>query len=94
MGIEIDEFDEYVPNPAAWADRHLSVRHFERLFAFGHLPEGPIRNASVPFALMAEGMLCDLPDSQELAAGLRKLLEAKDCFVRCAVLADPPLPNG
>lgn len=26
-----------------------------------------------------------LPDGPELTAGLRKLLEAKDCFVRAAV---------
>jgi hypothetical protein len=30
-------------------------------------------------------MIRDLPDGPELSAGLRKLLEAKDCFVRAAI---------
>jgi hypothetical protein len=30
-------------------------------------------------------MISDLPDGPELSAGLRKLLEAKDCFVRAAL---------
>lgn len=32
--------------------------------------------------ILAKGMAEQLPDSPELIAGLRKLLEAKDCFVR------------
>jgi hypothetical protein len=32
-------------------------------------------------------MISTLPDGPELTAGLRKLLEAKDCFVRAAVAA-------
>lgn len=30
-------------------------------------------------------MINALPDGTELAVGLRKLLEAKDCFVRAAL---------
>ena len=30
-------------------------------------------------------MAAQLPDGPELTAGLRKLLEAKDCFVRTAI---------
>jgi hypothetical protein len=30
-------------------------------------------------------MVDDLPDGPELTAGLRKLLEAKDCFVRASL---------
>jgi hypothetical protein len=30
-------------------------------------------------------MISELPDGPELTAGLRKLLEAKDCFVRQAL---------
>ena len=29
-------------------------------------------------------MEAELPDGPEKSAGMRKLLEAKDCFVRCA----------
>ncbi len=31
-----------------------------------------------------------LPEGPELTAGLRKLLEAKDCFVRAAMAAKDP----
>jgi hypothetical protein len=39
---------------------------------------------------VAEKMVSVLPDSPELTAGLRKLLEAKDCLVRCAVFSVKP----
>jgi hypothetical protein len=58
----------------------------QRLFAFGHLPEGKLRNTSGQCASLAEEMVRTLPDGPELSSGLRKLLEAKDCFVRAAVL--------
>lgn len=37
--------------------------------------------------LLAKGLTEHLPDSPELTAGLRKLLEAKDCFVRALLEA-------
>lgn len=58
--------------------------HLFSLFEYGHLPEGPMRNASVHSTALAIQMLTDLGDGIELRAGLRKLLEAKDCFVRQA----------
>lgn len=70
-----------------WQDRHPGTKHFEPLFSYGHLPEGPIRQASGMCAGLAYEMVASLPDGPELSAGLRKLLEAKDCFVRSAVLA-------
>ena len=39
-------------------------------------------------AQTAEGMIEELPDGPELTVGLRKLLEAKDCFVRAAIEAE------
>jgi len=72
-------------NAIAWADRHPSVAHFDRLFAYDHLPVGQLRNASAVCRSLAETMVRSLPDSPELTAGLRKLLEAKDCFVRAAL---------
>jgi hypothetical protein len=36
---------------------------------------------------LAELMLRDLPDGPELTTGLRRLVEAKDCFVRAAIEA-------
>lgn len=69
-----------------WTERHPSVAHFEELFAFGHLPAGPLRDTSEAVAILAGGLLVMLGDGPELAAGLRKLLEAKDCLVRQAVI--------
>jgi hypothetical protein len=46
-----------------------------------HLPEDLIWIPNVA-QLMAQGIVERIDDGPELAAGLRKLLEAKDCFVR------------
>lgn len=81
----MDQIEEYIREP--WGDRHPSTLHFEPLFAFAHLPAGLIRETSAVCAGLAEVMVAMLPDGPELSAGLRKLLEAKDCFVRAAVLA-------
>lgn len=68
-----------------WADRHPGTKHFQQLFAFDHLPDGPLRETSARVAGLAGIMVRNLPDGPELTAGLRKLLEAKDCFVRAAL---------
>jgi hypothetical protein len=64
--------------------RHPSVKHFGPLFAYGHLPE-PLRVFSQQIAELAAELCSVLKDGPELAAGLRKLREAKDCFVTQAV---------
>lgn len=69
----------------AWQDRHPSVAHFAPLFAYDHLPER-LQRVSRPCAALADEMLRALPDGPELTVALRKLLEAKDGFVRQAVL--------
>jgi hypothetical protein len=51
---------------------------------YGHLPEG-LRGVSKPFGEIAVEMALTLPPGPEVSAGLRKLLEAKDCFVRAAL---------
>lgn len=68
--------------------RHPSVRDVAPFFAAGHLPED-LAVISGECGHLANTMLDALPDSAELTAGLRKLLEAKDCFVRAAVAARP-----
>ena len=55
------------------------LKHFE----FGHLPER-LQRVSRPFRSLAYQMAEEL-DGPELTAGLRKLLEAKDCMVRAAL---------
>lgn len=69
------------------AGRHPSVREITQFFTYDHLPAGMVRGTSQWFAMLAGDLLNSLPDSPELTAGLRKLLEAKDCFVRAAVAA-------
>lgn len=56
-----------------------------KYFKFDHLPHGPLRDTSAHVANLALELDRQLPDSAEKSAGLRKLLEAKDCFVRAAL---------
>jgi hypothetical protein len=52
-----------------------------KYFDYEHLP-AHLQAISRPIFAMAHQMNDDLPDCAEKSAGLRKLLEAKDCFVR------------
>lgn len=61
--------------------RHPGTRHFVDLFVTQHLVE-PFRTIALHAAQLAAVMVHELEDGPELTAGLRKLLEAKDCFVR------------
>jgi len=67
--------------------RHQSVSDVARWFTFGHL-EGTARLTSQEVCRTAVGMLLTIPDSAELTAALRKLLEAKDAFVRAAIAGE------
>jgi hypothetical protein len=55
-----------------------------KYFAFAHLPE-TLQAISKPIGELATRMATELPACAETSAGLRKLLEAKDCFVRAAL---------
>ena len=55
-----------------------------KYFEYAHLPEH-LQAVSKPFGDMAAQMNEQLPDGPEKSAGLRKLLEAKDCMVRAAL---------
>lgn len=55
-----------------------------RYFVYDHLPEH-LRPTSRACHDLAHVMLDAMEDGPELTAGLRKLLEAKDCFVRTAL---------
>ncbi len=52
-----------------------------RYFAYEHLPPH-LQDVSRKFYDLAMSMDASLLDSAEKSAGLRKLLEAKDCMVR------------
>jgi hypothetical protein len=56
-----------------------------KYFDYEHLPEGQLRQTSAIFSIIAWDMENILENSPEKSAGLRKLLEAKDCFVRAAL---------
>ncbi|MCQ8103283.1 hypothetical protein NP590_04115 [Methylomonas sp. SURF-2] len=52
-----------------------------KYFNYEHLPEH-LQEVSKPIGDLARQMDEALPDGAEKSAGLRKLLEAKDCLVR------------
>ena len=55
-----------------------------KYFAYEHLPE-KLQVVSKPFGEIAKQMNEALPEGPEKSAGLRKLLEAKDCMVRASL---------
>jgi hypothetical protein len=70
------------------SDRHPSVQQIGQYFT--KLPARPevqdkLNDVRDECAALAGDMIRRLPDGPELTAGLRKLLEAKDCFVRAAL---------
>jgi len=69
------------------AGRHPATVQILRWFSADHLPEGPIQELSSIVGNHAHYVAGILPDGLELTTGLRKLLEAKDCFVRAAIAA-------
>ena len=65
-------------------DRDPETQHLATLFAYEHL-KPRLRGVSELCHYLAAHMIAALPDGPELTAGLRKLVEAKDCFVRAAL---------
>jgi hypothetical protein len=59
-----------------------------QFFAYKHLPED-LQKISMPFGVLAEWIVANLPSNAERTAGLRKLLEAKDCIVRAKLYKEP-----
>ncbi len=65
------------------------MNNLMRFFKFDHLPDN-LKGVSGECFSLACKMDAILPESAEKTAGLRKLLEAKDCFVRAHLeSADP-----
>ncbi|MFJ8863604.1 hypothetical protein ACIRD8_34955 [Streptomyces sp. NPDC102451] len=65
-------------------ERHPATEHLLRQFEHSHLP-AHLQAVSAPCGELARQLVDALPDGPELSAGLRHLLEAKDCAVRAAV---------
>lgn len=60
--------------------KNLIMKYFE----YTHLPEN-LQVVSAPICDVAQWYEKNVPDGPEKSAGLRKLLEAKDCLVRAAL---------
>lgn len=67
--------------------RHPATAGLLRWFEYDHLPAA-LKPTSQMCHDLAHEMVRRHPDGPELSAGLRKLLEAKDCFVRAALSDD------
>jgi hypothetical protein len=72
------------PAPAEFTAEQLQADQILRYFHYSHLP-APLQAVSKPFCDLARTMVEQLPRNAERSAGLRKLLEAKDCAVRANV---------
>lgn len=66
--------------------RHPGTFQLAQYFEYEHLAPD-LAAISKPCHDLAAKMIAELPDGPELTTGLRKLLEAKDCFVRTALAA-------
>lgn len=84
---EIGREENMDNTPEYLVGRHPDTMHFLPLFAYGHLMPY-LQTVSKPFHDLMMRMLETLEDGPELTAGLRKLLEAKDCMVRAAVTGE------
>lgn len=65
--------------------RHPATQHFATLFAYDHLPPH-LRAVSKQCHDLAVWQIEALQDGPELSTALRKLREAKDCFVTQRVI--------
>lgn len=61
-----------------------------QFFSYQHLPPH-LQAISKPFGDLAQAIVNTLPSNAERTAGLRKLLEAKDCAVRSLLYKEPEL---
>lgn len=67
------------------SERNMEVQDLMKFFDYTHLPE-KLKEVSKPVCHLAYEMCWIISeDSEEFKIGLRKLLEAKDCFVRSAL---------
>lgn len=69
-----------------FSNRHQSVQHLLRLLEPNPRLDGIAADVSVEFQATAHSITSLCQDGPELMVALRKLLEAKDCAVRQALL--------
>ena len=77
---------EYTPHvvfdPEAFNSRHPSTQHMLRVLLPNVRLQGEQAEISLQCWTLGLNMVITQEDGPELTTGLRKLLEAKDCFVR------------
>ena len=83
---------ETLPLIANTRHRHPGTQQIVKHFEYRHLP-GNLAATSKSCHDLAQSMVLTIPDGPELTAGLRKLLEAKDCFVRASMDAEQGDPK-
>lgn len=76
--------NEIHPATIEFTADEIAVTPILRFFHYAHLPP-TLRGISAPFAQQARSIIDVIPANAERTAGLRKLLEAKDCIVRAAL---------
>lgn len=59
-----------------------------QFFRWEHLPPS-LRDASKPYAVLAQHIVDTTPRNPERTVALRKLLESKDCAVRAHLYEEP-----
>jgi hypothetical protein len=72
-----------------YGDRHPSTLHMMTMLQVNPKLPGIQKNIAGDCLDLADTIVANMPDSPELTAGLRKLLEAKDCFVRASLDLNP-----
>lgn len=80
-------------DPHIMYNRHAATVGIARWFDYEHLPEGDAQAIARIIHDTAEAMIDRLDDGPELTAGLRHLLEAKDCLVRQAIVTAEQRPQ-
>lgn len=88
--VDVDENGEKImpetihPAPTEFSGPQLAADPILQYFHYAHLPM-QLQGVSMIFCHVAQEMITHLPCNAERSAGLRKLLEAKDCAVRANV---------
>lgn len=80
--------DRTVKDAAPSRERPVMSDRMLQFFECDHLPLH-LREVSSHFRELAIRMVANLPVNAERTAGLRKLLEAKDCAVRALLYKEP-----
>lgn len=72
------------PPPLEFSEEEIKLDSILQFFHYSHLPP-VLQEKSRPFCEMARQIVDTCPRNAERTAGLRKLLEAKDCIVRAGL---------